>query len=247
MEKEAAIILAAGEGKRMESKDSNKVTRPLGGKPMIVHTVELLDSLNISPIIIVVGFAGDSVRSAVGRDDIVFVEQKERLGTAHAVKVALEEVSQDVSDVLILQGDDSAFYKKQTIEQLISEHHQREAALTFLTIEVNNPTGLGRVLRNSEGHLLGIVEEKDATEKERSINEINPACYIASAEFLRKYIDKVEKSPVTGEYYLTHLVDIALKNHERVVTLRAGKLPWRGVNTPDELLEAQKLFDEVSS
>ncbi|HUD04913.1 MAG TPA: NTP transferase domain-containing protein [Patescibacteria group bacterium] len=241
MKELAAIVLAAGEGKRMESKDVNKVTLPLGGKPMILHTVDLLRQIEASPITIVVGFAKDSVKSLLD-GDIVFVEQAQRLGTANAVEVALREMPQDMGDVLILQGDDSALYKREIIEALVNKHRESNAAFTFLTINVDNPTGLGRIIRNREGKLEGIIEEKDATFEQKQIREINPACYVADIQFLRKYLPQVEKSPVTGEYYLTSLIDIGIRNNEIVETLTAGNIPWRGVNTKDELQEAERML-----
>lgn len=241
MKELSAIVLAAGEGKRMESKDVNKVTLPLGGKPMILHTVDLLRKVEVSPITIVVGFAKDSVKSLLGKD-IVFVEQEQRLGTANAVEVALKELPQISGDVLILQGDDSAFYTKETIEALVNKHRKRNAAFTFLTINVDNPTGLGRIVRDAGGKLAGIVEEKDATLEQKQIREINPACYVSDVQFLRKYLPQVEKSPVTGEYYLTSLIDIGIRNNEIVETLTAGNIPWRGVNTKDELEQAENML-----
>jgi len=243
-EKLGAIILAAGKGKRMQSKKINKVTLPLGGKPMILHTAELLRQVDVSPIVIVIGFAKDSVKGLFN-GDVLFAEQKKRLGTAHAVYTALKELPQNVEDVLILQGDDSAFYGQDIIKGLLNAHRENDASFTFLTIDVENPTGLGRIIRDKRGNLQGVVEEKDATQKQKQINEINPACYVVNTQFLKKYLPRVKKSPITGEYYLTSLIDIGIKNGENVQTLRAGKIAWRGVNTPKELEEAEKLITQV--
>ncbi len=238
-----AIILAAGKGTRMESKGINKVTLPLAGKPMILHTTELLRKVNIHPIVIVVGFAKDSVRGLFNKE-VLFAEQKRRLGTANAVVSALKELPGDIEDVLILQGDDSAFYKQEIIEKLFEQHKKSNAAFTFLTIDVENPIGLGRVLRDESGNLKGIIEEKDADEKQREIREINPACYVAKTNFLRKYLPKIKKSPITGEYYLTSLIDIGIRSNENIQTLRAGRIVWRGVNTKEELIEAEILIQQ---
>ncbi|OGH08348.1 MAG: hypothetical protein A2171_00200 [Candidatus Levybacteria bacterium RBG_13_35_9] len=245
-EKLGAIVLAAGKGSRMESKKVNKVTLPLGGKPMILHTAGLLREADISPIVVVIGFAKDSVRGLFN-GDVIFAEQRKRLGTAHAVASALKELPQDVEDVLILQGDDSALYSKEVIERLIKQHRNTNASFTFLTIDVEDPTGLGRIVRNESGDLQGIVEEKDANLDQRQIHEINPACYVASTAFLRKYLKDVKKSSVTGEYYLTGLIDIGIKAGEKVETLRAGTIAWRGVNTKQELEEAEKLISHKNS
>lgn len=239
-----AIILAAGKGKRMNSTTVNKVAMNLASKPMILHAIHLLQKTNIKTIVVVVGFAKDSVKRIIN-EDVIFAEQHKRLGTAHAALKGLVALPKFVTDVLIIQGDDSAFYKKETLENLINLHRKEKNSLTFLTIEVKNPTGLGRVLRDENGNVQAVVEEKDATEKQRSINEINPACYVMGIAFLRKYLKKVQKSPVTGEYYLTSLIDIAIKNKERINALNGGNLPWRGVNTKDELVEAEKLLNQI--
>ena len=241
MKKIAAIILAGGKGKRMKSKDINKVVVPLGDKQMILHTVGRLKELLIGPIIVVVGFAKESVIKALD-GEVVFAEQSKRLGTSHAVMCAIKRVPKDINTVLVLNGDDSAFYTKGIIKKLIDTHLKENAALSFLTIMVDNPIGLGRVMRDNNGKVIGIVEEKDATAKQRKITEINPACYIFEMSFLKKYLKQVKKSEVTGEYYLTSLIDIAIKNNEKLETVKGGKITWRGINTPEDLKEAERLF-----
>lgn len=241
MKKIAAIILAAGRGKRMKSKEINKVVVPLGSKQMILHAVDRLIELSIGPIIVVVGFAKGSVMKVLG-GKVVFAEQKKRLGTAHAVMCALKKLPANMSTVLVLYGDDSAFYTKEIIKKLIETHVNEKAALSFLTITIDNPVGLGRVIRDGNGKAVGIVEEKDATQAQRKINEINPACYIFEVSFLKKYLKQVKKSSVSKEYYLTSLIDIAIKNDEKMEAVKGGKITWRGINTPEELKEAERLF-----
>ena len=236
-----AIILAAGKGTRMESKKVNKVAVHLANKPMILHTVELLEELNIKKIIVVVGFAKESVMKLLDKR-VLFAEQKKRLGTAHAVSISLKKLGNQTKNVLVLNGDDSAFYSKDTIEKLVNKHFDKNPSFTLLTIEKENPYGLGRVVRDKKGNVISIIEEKDASKSLREIKEVNPACYIFTVKFLKKYLPKVEKSPVTGEYYLTSLIDVGIKNKEKIETLRAGKLTWRGVNTREELAEAERLF-----
>lgn len=238
----AAIILAAGKGKRMNSKTINKVVLPLGQKPMILHTLDILEKLGIKPIIIVVGFAKDSVMHLFRGTHAVFAEQKKRLGTAHAVLAAMKKMPGKIENVLVLNGDDSALYKTDTINELIKKHIKTDAAFTFLTIKMENPAGLGRIVRGKNGKVLAVVEEKDATLDIQKINEVNPACYVFKVEFLKKYLPKVKKSTVSGEYYLTSLIDVGIKNGEKIETLQAGSFAWRGVNTKEELSQAEKLF-----
>lgn len=240
----AAIVLAAGKGKRMKSKEVNKVTLSLGGKPMILHTVELLEKIGIIKIVVVVGFAKESVVSLL-KGKTLFAEQKKRLGTAHAVLCALQKLQKGTTDVLVLQGDDSALYDSRTIQKLIQKHIKSGASFTFLTIEMDNPQGLGRITRDGNGKVSAIVEEKDASASQLLIKEINPACYVFKLDFLKKYLPRVKKSPFTGEYYLTGLIDIGIQNHEHIETLPAGPFVWRGVNTKEELEEAEKLFIRI--
>lgn len=240
MNKIAAIILAAGKGKRINSKDTNKVTLLLGNKPMILHTIDLLKSLDINNIVVVVGFAKKSVMDVLGAK-VNYIEQKRQLGTADAVLYALDKIK-SAKDVIVLNGDDSAFYTKETMARLIKVHRKKSASLTFLTIELDNPEGLGRVIRDQNNKIIRIVEEKDASMEIKKIEEINPGCYIFDIGFLRKYIKKIRESRVTGEYYLTRVIDIAIKNNEKVETIRGGKIPWRGINTMEELKEAERMF-----
>lgn len=242
----AAIILAAGKGKRMNSKTVNKVALPLAQKPMILHTFNMLETLKIKPVIIVVGFAKESVMNLFKKENVIFAIQRKRLGTAHAVACALGKLPSGAEDILVLNGDDSAMYKTDTIKDLIKKHSETKAYFTFLTIEMENPSGLGRVIRGKQGKVLAIVEEKDATKDILKIKEINPACYLFKRSFLEKYIKKIVKSSVTGEYYLTSLIDIGIKNNERIETLQAGLFAWRGVNTKEELSQAENIFLKIN-
>lgn len=237
----AAIILAAGKGKRMKSLNQNKVVFKLANKHMIAHTVDLLDKLKIKIKIAVVGFAKESVVNVLG-DRVTYAIQQRRLGTAHAVMCALKKLPEGITDVLILQGDDSAFYTQETISKLLDKHLLSGNSFTFLTIDIDNPFGLGRIVRDQNKKLISIVEEKEASQEQKKIKEINPACYLISVQFLNKYLKKIEKSSVTGEYYLTSFIDIAIKNNEKIEAVRGGKILWRGINTPEELKEAERIF-----
>jgi bifunctional UDP-N-acetylglucosamine pyrophosphorylase / glucosamine-1-phosphate N-acetyltransferase len=244
MENVAAIILAAGKGKRMNSNGESKTLVILGKKPLIVHTIDNLEEIKIYPIIVVVGYAKESIMNTLG-NKVIYAVQDELTGTATALKCGLAKLPKNKKTVLVMDGDDSAFYSKELFTRMIDIHEKKNAALTLMTIEVEDPAGLGRIVRNSKGGMLGIVEDKDATSEQKTIKEINPGLYVFGMPFLNKYLDKIEKSPISGEYYLTSLVDIAIKNKEKLIDVRAGKIPWRGVNTPEELMEAEKIFAKI--
>jgi len=237
--------LAAGRGSRMNSKTTNKVAVSLANKPLILHSIHTLEEMDFGTIAVVVGFAKESVMKALNDSHVVFAEQKKRLGTAHAVKTAMEVIPENITDVLVIQGDDSAFYNTEIITELTNAHVFSDAGITFLTINVKKPYGLGRIIRDKTGKVVAVVEEKDATDSQREINEINPACYIFKVNFLKKYLPKVKKSRVTGEYYLTSLIHIAIENDEKTETVQAGFLPWRGVNTKEELEDAERLYQSM--
>lgn len=240
-----SVILAAGKGSRMESQDVNKVTLRLANKPMIVRIVDFMESVGIKDNVVVVGFAKESVIEALSEYDVNFVEQKERLGTGHAAHVALDGLPEHVTDVVVVYGDDAVIYKEDyrgIITKLFEQHLNSEAVCTFLTIEQANPFALGRIVRDEKGEVTAIVEEKNATEEQKKITEINPGCFVFRVDFLKKYLPKVEKNEVTGEYYLTSLIDLAFEQGEVVKTLKGGTMDWRGVNTKEELEEAERLL-----
>jgi bifunctional UDP-N-acetylglucosamine pyrophosphorylase / glucosamine-1-phosphate N-acetyltransferase len=236
------VILAAGKGTRMKSKAKNKVAYEVKGVPMITRTLKTIRDCGIKNIIVVVGYAKESVISLLDKK-IIVAEQKKRLGTGHAFKVGLNKVPGSAEAVLALYGDDSFLYTGGLLNKLIKSHLDTSSALTFLSIEIEDPKGLGRIVRDSLGNVTGIVEEKDATEEQRKIREINSACYIFDMKFLKKYVNRMVKSPVTGEYYLPGLVEIAVKEKEKIQAYKIKDLKWRGVNTQDELKEAEQYIE----
>lgn len=243
-----AVILAAGQGKRMQVDGINKVTLQLNNKPIIAHIVHFMKRMSIDETVVVVGHAKESVMQTLEREHVIFAEQTERLGTGHALQVGVDAVPEGVTDVLVVYGDDAVFYNDKhvpTMRELFREQLSSNAAFTFLTIEQDNPAGLGRIVRDDEGKLLAIIESKDATEEQLSIQEINPGCFVFSVDFLKEYLPKVTPSPVTGEYYLTSLIDLAIQDKLQVQTVKGGKMAWRGVNTKEELQEAERLFAEL--
>lgn len=246
----AAIILAAGKGTRLNSRTINKVALPFLGKPIINYAVDLLKGIS-SKTVIVVGAFSHSVEKAVGRQkNIIFVHQKKRLGTAHATKVGLAALKKySPSHVLVGMGDHMMFYKQESIKKFIEIHRKKNATISFYTTSYHKPNELawGRVERDKKGNVLDIVEQKDATEKQNKIKELNAAFYCFDFQFLKQYVDKPQKSEATGEYYLTDLIKIAVKEGKKVIGM-----PVRfreigiGINRPDELEESQRIYKKFS-
>lgn len=245
MENITAIILAAGRGTRMQSVDKNKVAMEIKGEPMLVRTIRILKEAGIGNIVVVVGFAKDSVTSLLDTD-IIIAEQKEQLGTGHAVKSALSKVPKTATDVLILYGDDSFLHTPQTFQKLYDTHKKEEAKITFITMDSDNPTGFGRIIREQNNEVVGIVEEKNATEEQKKIREINLGCYIINKDDLEKNIEFIIKNPVTGEYYITDIIDILAHQKGKIAAYKLTDGKWRGVNTRQDLIEAENLFSNES-
>jgi len=247
----AAIILAGGRGTRLNSTEVNKVSLPFNGKPIISYGVSLLQGL-ASRIIVVVGAYASSVKDALTDfPKTIYVTQQEQLGTGHAAQVGMEALVQSPPKyVLVGYGDHMMFYKPDRIRGLIAEHERKGAVVTFVTAMHENPDELawGRVERGADGHVQDIVEQKDANEKQRLIEELNAGFYCFNYTFLRDSLPHLTKSVVTGEYYLTELVKNACSQSLRV---QAIPFPFEevgiGVNASDELTQSQKLHRDAAS
>lgn len=240
----AVIIMAAGLGTRMNS-SLPKVLHKIAGRPMISYTLDNLRKARLSNIVVVVGFKKDLVVDQI-KGAVDFAIQEKRLGTAHATSKGLEKLSNDNKQVVVLNGDDSAFYKPETIKKIVNTHRKKGAVISFVSLIMDDPTGLGRILRNEEGELAGIVEEKDATDKQREIKEVNDGLYVFDKKWLKDNLKEVEKSKASGEYYLVDLIKIALEQNEKVeVFTLPDSDEWQGVNTKEQLEEADRKKREI--
>ena len=212
----ATVILAAGQGTRMKS-DLPKVLHRVAGKAMLAYVVETALALQASPIIPVVGHGADEVRDAMSNQDLRFALQAEQLGTGHALLCAEEALNGFSGDLLLLCGDVPLLQKK-TLQALIDHHRQHAACVTILTADMANPAGYGRIIRGAEG-VDRIVEEKDATNSERQVREINTGIYLFRAPQVFSLLRDVDKCNAQGEYYLTDVVAAARQAGERVEAL----------------------------
>jgi len=202
----AAVILAAGQGTRMKSA-LPKVLHKVAGLPMVTYPIDAAKGAGCAPLVLVVGFGSDMVRDSFAGSDIRFALQKEQLGTGHALLCAEEPLTDFVGTLLLLCGD-VPLIRKETVQRLLDFHHEQKATVTVLTTEVSNPHGYGRIIREGN-EVLRIVEEKDASPKEKAVHEINTGIYAFEAPFIFDALRDIGRDNAQGEYYLTDVLAVA--------------------------------------
>ncbi|MFF5235112.1 bifunctional UDP-N-acetylglucosamine diphosphorylase/glucosamine-1-phosphate N-acetyltransferase GlmU [Dactylosporangium sp. NPDC000521] len=215
------IILAAGEGKRMKSA-LPKVLHPLLGRTLVGHVLAAAEEAIGGAATVVVGHGGELVRAHLEQiaPAAVPVTQIEQRGTGHAVRIALDETPDLTGTVVVLNGD-IPLLRAETLSALVHTHESTRAAATVLTAEVDDPTGLGRIVRNRGGEFAAIVEERDATPAQRGIREINSGAYVFDAERLREMLGKLSTDNDQGEEYLTDVIGLLVAAGAPVVAHRA--------------------------
>lgn len=232
-----AIILAAGKSTRFQTKKT-KLTYTICGQPMITYPSKILASLNI-PITFVLGHQAEDVKNIILKSNIKnidFILQKKLLGTGNAVSSTKQ--TWDKNHILILNGD-TPLLAADLIESILQKHKDKNADLTFLTTYMLSPKGYGRVIK--ENDTIKIVEEKNCTEKEKETNKVNTGIYLVSKKFLEDNIDKIQKNPVSGEFYLTDMVEMASNQNKTVQDVSVPYDFVRGVNTLEELWAAEQI------
>ncbi|MFC4620363.1 bifunctional UDP-N-acetylglucosamine diphosphorylase/glucosamine-1-phosphate N-acetyltransferase GlmU [Camelliibacillus cellulosilyticus] len=235
-----AVILAAGQGTRMKSR-LYKVLHPVCGKPMIKHIIDQVSSLDFNQIITVISRGAETVREAIdGKTEVVV--QDEQLGTAHAALQAEPYLANHEGTTVVLYGDTPLITAK-TIENLIDLHEREGVAATVLTAIADNPTGYGRVLRDHTGHVAKIVEEKDTTDEEKPIKEINTGIYCFDNRKLFEALTKVDNNNAQNEYYLPDVLTILQEEGDVVAAYQADVFEeTMGVNDRKALAEAERLM-----
>ncbi len=206
MGKLAVVILAAGQGTRMKS-TLPKVLHPVAGRPMVQYVLDAVAHVVQDKPVLVVGYGADVVRQTIG-DVVTYVVQEEQLGTGHAVLQARQALEGRADIVLALYGD-MPLLSSGTIDRLVAGHVGGRSPITMLTCVHEEPMGFGRILRDGEGHVVGIVEEHEASPEQLAITELNPGVYCFDAAWLWEHLPRLPLSP-KGEYYLTDLIEIAV-------------------------------------
>jgi UDP-N-acetylglucosamine diphosphorylase/glucosamine-1-phosphate N-acetyltransferase len=239
-QKVSAIILAAGKGKRMKS-DLAKVLHPLCGKPMLTYSVDAARALKVEKIVVIIGHQAGLVRETFKDEGLIFVEQREQLGTGHAVLQARDVFRSYDGTILILCGD-VPMLSHSTIRTLLEVHILEKSVVTVLTTILDDPSGYGRVIKEGDkGEISRIVEEKDATPAEKKIREINTGIYCVESNFLFRAIGDIGNENIQKEYYLTDIVGIAWKKGFKTRSfITANSYEVMGINTPDDLKKASK-------
>jgi len=237
-QKFACVIIAAGLGKRMKS-DLPKVLHKLNGKCLVEYVVETAEKFGANPIIAIVGYKKELVIQQLG-SRIQYAVQEQQLGTGHAVLQA-EPLLKDYSGSILILSGDVPLLRVETVQKLAEMHHSGNNACTIVTCILENPTGYGRILRRNDGAVAAIVEEKDASNAQRQIKEINSGIYMVQAPVLFEALHHIDNHNRQGEYYLPDIVPYILSINLRVGGLRSSNpLEIAGVNSKEELEALEK-------
>lgn len=238
--------MAAGQGKRMADPSIPKVLYEIGGEPMLGHVLRLCTKCIADPIVCIIGYGREAVKSFISErfPTVSTAIQEQQLGTAHAVQQAKQQLDGFQGDLLILSGD-VPLLTEETAKRLIAEHRSHNAAATVLSVNLTNPTGYGRIIRDGDGNLSRIVEEKDASPEERKVTEINSGIYVFDAETLFTIIGQIDRKNAQGEYYLTDIFSLLIARHKSIATHTTNDLTEvSGVNTKEQLMVLEAEYEQ---
>ena len=235
------VILAAGAGKRMQSA-LPKVLHTLAGNPLLKHVINAARLLSPEKICVVVGYGNDKVKQQIRDDDLIWVLQEQQLGTGHALMQAIPQLDTD-GFTLVLYGD-VPLVRIQTLQRLVAVAGDKSCAL--LTAIIDNPFGYGRIVRDLKtGEVAAIVEQKDATDEQQKITEINTGIMLIPNQYLRRWLPNLENKNTQHEYYLTDIIAMAVKDGLQVALLQAESF-WEvmGVNNKHQLAELERIYQK---
>jgi bifunctional UDP-N-acetylglucosamine pyrophosphorylase / glucosamine-1-phosphate N-acetyltransferase len=245
------IIMAGGKGTRMNMTDIPKTMIPVAGKPIVEYIVESAEqAIPESKPVVIVGFQGHKIKEQLdGR--VVCVEQKEQLGTGHAVACAapLLRDRSDIAHIVVIAGD-QPLISAETIQTILAHHEGRKETITLGTVVAPDFSGIhehllhyGRIVRNAEGTVVRIVEFKDATEEERAIREVNTSVYCFEAAWLWRHIDQLGSDNASKEFYITDLIAMAMEEGKNICAIPLpDPLEGLNVNTPEQLAAIEEIF-----
>ena len=240
-----ALVLAAGQGTRMDS-DLAKVLHPMAGRPLLAWVLDALDRLGVGRTLVVIGHQAERVRAAFPEADVEWVLQAEQRGTGHAVLMAGPQL-EDFEGTLLVTCGDTPLLRASTLDTLLARHKESGASVTVLSARVPDPQGYGRIVRDGEGRVTAIVEERDATAEQRAIDEINSATYAFQYDDLERVLGRLTARNAQGEYYLTDTVRLLLESGRRAsVRCAPDHRMLLGINTVAQLAEAEALHAQLA-
>ena len=239
------VILAAGKGSRMGEADVPKVLVMFKNKPLILHLLEEIEKINqLAKPVVVVGYKHTQVKAVLG-DGYTYALQEQQLGTGHAVMAAEGVITGN--SILVLYGD-MPFIAAESLKKLMRLHHEQQSNITMFTTEVADfsqfpsMAHFGRIIRDAHSNVVKITEYKDASPEERTIRELNPGIYMFNSTWLFDHIHQIQNKNAQGEYYLTDMIELAIANGQEIQTLRISPREVLGINSPEELRVAEKMF-----
>lgn len=244
----AAVVLIAGAGKRMQS-NLPKPLHLVGGRAMILRIMDAPDQTAIDLTVLVVGYKADQIRQAIlseidNSDNLLFARQSHQLGTGDATFTGLNAIKKDdtITNVIVLNGD-MPLIQPETITKLIATHQKTASAMTFLTAHLDKPFGYGRVLRTNNENVVEIIEESDATLKQKAIQEVNAGIYCFQAELLREILLQLQPNNSQSEFYLTDTVKLLVARKQKVSTLTIDdSTEILGVNNKAQLADCEAII-----
>lgn len=243
----AAVILAAGKSTRMKS-ELPKVLHPILGRPMIEYVLDAARAADCQKLVVIVGHKAAEVEAALAQhSDVEFALQADQKGTGHAVMMSADNLAAHDGPVLVLAGD-TPLLKGSSLARLLEIQKENQAACVVGTATTKANAGLGRIVRDAEGHFLRIVEQKDATPEEAAIEEINTGCFVFDCRQLFDALEKVKPNNSQAEYYLTDCAEILLKEGQTVLAYPVFDIQEAmGVNTREQLAEVAELIQQRAS
>jgi len=239
----AVVVLAAGKGTRMKSSLA-KVLQPLKNQPLLNYVLDSLAPLNPDLSVVVVGFQSEKVKEVFSDRGLIFAEQKEQLGTGHAAQQAESALSDFSGDVLIVCGD-MPFIKSQTLIDLVNKHRETGAGCTVLTLKTSEKKDFGRIIRGGNRAVAKIVEQKDASESEKKVDEFNSGVYCFDKSLFCKALGSIGNNNAQKEYYLTDTIEYIVMNGFAVETVQIrDAVQLSGINSQEDLQEAERILTE---
>lgn len=240
-QKTQCVILAAGQGTRMKSKQP-KVLHQIAGQPMVQYPIEVANAIGPLRPIVVVGHGADEVKQAIG-ESVSYALQSPQLGTGHAVLCAREQLDPASDFVVVLYGD-TPLITAETLQRLIAAHVQSAAAVSLITFKPHDPALYGRILRDDHNRIVDIIEYKEATLEQRAIREVNSGIFCYKTDWLLSHLDRLTPRPGHGELYLTDLVSLAANEGAIVANVECDETEVLGINDRAQLAQAEKLMRE---